>query len=154
MGRPPVGLVFRHRRCSSSCSRAWPLDVAYNRRSFSGFFVVDNLPWGRVTSTAYTVTAPLHPDLPDGGGYSFTALNIKPNKFAQFQNFYTFSSNYGDEIRNTGTVSTSPSTRGRAMGWCCPVGTSTGRGVRDNCDIVTALPETLASTGPESTAAT
>ena len=75
------------------------LDVGYNRRWFKNFFVVDNLAAAPGDFDKYTVTAPLHPDLPDGGGYSFTALNIKPAKFGMFDNYFTLSSNYGDEIR-------------------------------------------------------
>ena len=86
------------------------------------------------------MTAPLHPDLPDGGGYSFTALNITPAKFTQLaQNYLTFASDYGSQTA-FGTASTSASTPGRAIDWCCPA-EQAGRGVQDNCDIITALPE-------------
>ena len=59
------------------------LDVAYNRRWFDGFFVTDNRNVAPADFDKYTVTAPPHPDLPDGGGYSFTALNLNPVKFTQ-----------------------------------------------------------------------
>ena len=74
------------------------LDIGYNRRWFNGFFVTDNLNVGPADFDAYTLTAPLHPDLPDGGGYPFTALNIKPEKFTQLaQNYLTFASDYGSQ---------------------------------------------------------
>jgi hypothetical protein len=118
------------------------LDVAYNRRSFSGFFVVDNLAVGPADYDPYTVTVPLHPDLPDGGGYSFQALSIKPEKFGQFQNYFTSSSNYGGESHYWHGFDITLNARPRS-GLVLSGGTSTGRGVNDNCDIVAALPETL-----------
>jgi hypothetical protein len=119
------------------------LDVAYNRRWFNNFFVVDNLAVGPADYDQYTVTAPPHPDLPDGGGYQFTALNISPAGFARPpQNFYTLSSNYGDEIRYWHGFDVAVKARA-TNGLTMEAGTSTGRGFHDNCDIVTALPETL-----------
>jgi hypothetical protein len=72
------------------------LEVGYNRRWWGNFFVTDNRAVGPSDYVPYTVTAPAHPELPDGGGYSFTAL--LPTNLAQ-DNFYTFSSDYGDETR-------------------------------------------------------
>ena len=117
------------------------LDVAYNRRWFNGFFVTDNLNVGPADFDQYMVTAPLHPDLPGGGGYSFTALNIKPAKFTQLaQNYLTFASDYGSQTAYWHGVDVSINARPRNR-LVLSGGTSTGRGVQDNCDIVTALPE-------------
>jgi hypothetical protein len=119
------------------------LDVGYNRRWFNGFFTTDNLNVAPSDFDKYTVTAPLNPDLPGGGGYSFTALNLNPTKFTQLvQNYYTFSSNYGSETRYWHGLDVTINARPR-NGFALTFGTSTGRGVHDNCDIVTALPELL-----------
>jgi hypothetical protein len=119
------------------------LDLGYNRRSFNGFFVSDNLNVGPADYDQFTVTAPLDPKLPDGGGYSFTALNIKPNKFNQLaQNYRTSSSDYGSETRYWQGVDVTINAR-PGNGLFVTAGTSIGRGFHDNCDIVAALPETL-----------
>ena len=119
------------------------LDVGYNRRWFTGFFVTDNLIVGPEDYDKFTVTAPIDPNLPGGGGYSFTALNIKPNKFTQLaQNYRTFSSDYGNETRYWQGVDVTVNARPR-NGLFMTAGTSIGRGFHDNCDIVAALPEIL-----------
>jgi hypothetical protein len=118
------------------------LDVGYNRRWFQNFFVVDNLAVGPSDFDKYTVTAPLNPGLPGGGGYTFTALNIKPTKFGVFNNYYTLSSNYGNETRYWQGVDVTLNAR-LANGLVASFGTSTGHGFHDNCDIVAALPEML-----------
>jgi hypothetical protein len=58
------------------------------------------------------------------------------------RNYYTFASNYGDETRYWHGVDVTLNARPR-NGLALQFGTSTGRGVHDNCDIVTALPELL-----------
>jgi hypothetical protein len=115
------------------------LEVGYNRRWWGNFFVVDNRAVGPGDFTEYTVTAPQQPDLPDGGGYTFTAL--LPTTLAQ-NNFYTFAEDFGDERRYWHGVDVTVNAR-LLRGISLNGGTSTGRGVRDNCDIVNALPETL-----------
>ena len=115
------------------------LEVGYNRRWWGNFFAVDNRAVGPNDFTEYTVTAPPHRDLPDGGGYSFTAL--LPTTLAQ-NNFYTFAQDFGDEKRYWHGVDVTLNAR-MQYGLTFGGGTSTGRGVRDNCDIVNALPETL-----------
>jgi hypothetical protein len=105
------------------------VEVGYNRRWWGNFFVTDNRAIGPQDYDSYVVTVPQHPDLPDGGGYTVTALS--PRTTAQ-SNYYTFASDYGDEKRYW-----------LQNGLSFTGGTSTGRGVRNNCDIITALPETL-----------
>jgi hypothetical protein len=114
-------------------------EIGYNRRWWGNFFVVDNRAVGPADFTPYTVTVPTHPDLPEGGGYSFQAL--LPTTTAQ-DNYYTFSSDYGDEKRYWHGVDVTVNAR-LQNGLTLTGGTSTGRGVRNNCDIVNALPETL-----------
>jgi len=118
------------------------IDVGYNRRWFENFFVVDNQAVTPDDFDKYTLTAPLNPGLPGGGGYAFTALNVKPAKFGVFNNYYTLSSNYGDETRYWQGVDVTLTARVKD-GLTLTGGTSTGRGYHDNCDIVRALPETL-----------
>jgi hypothetical protein len=119
------------------------LDVGYNRRSFHNFFVTDNRAVGPSDYDTYTITAPLNPNLPGGGGYAFQALAIKPAaSLRPPQNFFTLSSNYGNETRYYHALDVAINAR-PGNGLNISFGTSTGRGFHDNCDIVTALPETL-----------
>jgi hypothetical protein len=61
-------------------------------------------------------------------------------------NYVTFSSDYGDEYQYWQGVDVNVNARLR-NGLVVQGGTSTGRGVRDNCEIVAKLPETLFSAG-------
>jgi carboxypeptidase family protein len=115
------------------------MEIGYNRRWWGNFFVTDNRAVGPGDFDPYTLTAPSNPSLPDGGGYSFTAL--LPRSLAQ-NNYYTFASDYGDEIRYWHGVDLTLNAR-LQNNLTFSGGTSTGRGVRDNCDITAALPETL-----------
>ena len=44
-------------------------EVGYNRRSWGNFYYTDNRAVGPSDFDTVTLTAPRHPDLPDGGGY-------------------------------------------------------------------------------------
>jgi hypothetical protein len=45
------------------------IEVGYNRRWFQNFLVTDNQLVGPADYDPWTLTTPLHPDLPGGGGY-------------------------------------------------------------------------------------
>jgi hypothetical protein len=115
------------------------VEVGYNRRWWGNFFVVDNRAAGPNDFVPYTVTAPQNPNLPDGGGYQFTAL--LPTILTQ-DNLYTSADNYGGMTRYWHGVDVTANAR-LANGLTFTGGTSTGRGVRDECNIATQLPETL-----------
>ena len=74
-------------------------DVSYTHRNFHGFFVTDDL--NRNVDTAYetyTLTAPVDPRLPNGGGYPITvytptaAANAVPSK-----TYLTWETDFGPE---------------------------------------------------------
>jgi hypothetical protein len=68
------------------------------------------------------------------------------DKIVASNNYVTFSSDYGDEYQYWQGVDVNVNARLR-NGLVVQGGTSTGRGVRDNCEIVAKLPETLFSAG-------
>jgi hypothetical protein len=121
------------------------LEVGYHRRWFQGFTVTDNLASTPADYTPFTFTAPLHPSLPDGGGYSVTGLNPRAN-FSAATNYTTFTSDYGDQYQYWHGVDVNVNARLR-NGLVVQGGTSTGRGVRDNCEIIAQVPESLFAAG-------
>jgi hypothetical protein len=88
----------------------------------------------------FTITAPSDPRLPDGGGYPVTT--VAANKIVASDNYVTFASDYGDQSQYWHGFDVNLNARLR-NGLLLQGGTSTGRGVRDDCDITAALPETL-----------
>ena len=117
-------------------------EVAYNRRWFDNFFVTDNLAVGPGNYDTLTYTVPQDDRLPGGGGYQASYLMIQQNVFGLTNNYYTFESDYGDTTRYWHGVDVDLKARLR-NGLVLLGGWSTGRGVRDTCDVTDDLPELL-----------
>jgi hypothetical protein len=110
--------------------------AAYFRRWFGNFSVVDNTAVQPTDFSPYSVTAPLNPRLPDGGGYVVSGLyDLNPDKVGQVANYQTFASHYGSQIEHWNgfdfTVDARP-----PGGILVQGGVSTGRTTTDSCDIV------------------
>jgi hypothetical protein len=118
------------------------IEVSYNRRTFGNFFYTDNRALGPQDFDRVTITAPTHPDLPDGGGYPVTFLVVKPENFNRQDNYYTFAGDYGDDTRYWHGTDVTVNAR-TTWGLVLQGGTVTGRGVRNNCEITERLPELL-----------
>jgi hypothetical protein len=125
--------------------------ITYIRRSFQGFTVVDNRLLAASELTPFTVTAPLDPRLPGGGGYVVAGLyDVVPEKAGQIDNFVTDSDKYGSWAQHFDGVDLVVSVRA-ARGLTINGGTSTGRTVADNCDVRAQLPELATTTMGTST---
>jgi hypothetical protein len=123
------------------------VEVAYSRRSFSGFTVNDNLLAPASSYTSYTVTAPSDPRLPGGGNYPITGLlDGSPALAGQISNLVTDSKNFGDWYQYFNGVDVTFSLR-MGNGATFQGGTSTGQTVADNCDVRNNLPEVNAGLG-------
>jgi hypothetical protein len=119
------------------------VEAAYNRRWWGNFFVTDNTLTTASDYEVYSLPIPQNPNLPDGGQTAqFVAITQAANSRGA-QNYMTSEKDYGDArtaywhgVDFTGTARL-------AFGLTVQAGTSTGRAVRDNCDVTAALPELL-----------
>ena len=114
------------------------VELSYTRRWWGNFFYTDNLNLGPEDYDRLTITAPAHPDLPGGGGYPVTTNVVRVNR--PQNGWTTFASDYGDETRYYHSVAATANARTQ-WGLVLQGGTTTGRGVRDNCEITAKLPE-------------
>jgi hypothetical protein len=120
-------------------------EVGYHRRWFNGFTVTDNLASTAADYTSYSFTAPANAKLPGGGGYTVTSVD-PVRLFSAATNYTTFASDYGDMSQYWHGVDINVNARMR-NGLVVQGGTSTGRGVRDQCEITAQVPELLQVAG-------
>jgi hypothetical protein len=122
-------------------------EVSYNRRTWGNFYYTDNRAVGPSDFDTVTITAPQNADLPDGGGYPVSFYVVKEAKFGAFDNYFTFAKDYGDVTYYWHGLDYNLNAR-MNNGVNLQLGASTGRGVRDTCDVQAQLPEaTLAVPG-------
>jgi hypothetical protein len=126
------------------------VDVTYNRRSFRGFTVVDNLALQSSDLTPFDVVAPVDQRLPGGGGYTVSGLfDVVPDKAGQVDNRVTDSSTFGNWYQSFNGLDVTVSAR---FGTFTVIGgSSTGQSVADNCDVRAHLPELATTTMGTST---
>ena len=120
------------------------IEVGYHRRWFQGFTVTDNRALGPSDYDVVNFTAPLDARLPDGGGYPVQALAV--SRIVASDNYVTFASDYGNQSQYWHGVDVNVNARLRS-GLVVQGGTSSGRGVRDNCEVAAKLPEIMFSLG-------
>jgi hypothetical protein len=114
------------------------LEVSYNRRVWSNFFLTHNRALTAADFDEVTLTAPLNPRLPNGGGYPVTFLTRNTRSvLGATDSYYTTTDDFGDETRFWHGVDLSFNARTR-WGLVLQGGTSTGRGVVDTCDVLSA----------------
>lgn len=123
------------------------MEVTYNRRIWRNFFVTHNRALTPADYDAVTITAPQNPMLPGGGGYPVTFLTRNTRSaLGATDSYYTTTDDFGDESRYWHGVDISVNARIRG-GLSLQGGTSTGRGVGDNCDtLVTRFGRPMAPT--------
>jgi hypothetical protein len=116
------------------------LDASYWRTWYGNFLVSDNRAIGPQDFDPFSITAPVDPRLPGGGGYVVSGLyDIKPAKFGiPADNFLTFADNFGKQSEIWNGVDIMLRARPRPA-LLFQGGTSTGRRSTDNCDVVTKV---------------
>jgi hypothetical protein len=123
------------------------VEIAYSRRWFSAFTAVDNRRTQAADYTPYSITAPLDPRLPGGGGYVIPGLfDIVPTLSGQIDNLTTLANKYGEWYQNFNGIDITLNARTRA-GLTLQGGTSTGRTIADACGVRANLPELNAAVG-------
>jgi hypothetical protein len=123
------------------------VDASYNRRWWGNHFFTDNRALTPLDFDTATITAPSNPNLPGGGGYPVTFVTRNSRSpLGATDNYYTFASDYGDTTTYWHGVDFTVNAR-TSTGITFQGGTSTGRGVRDYCNITQALPELYTTVG-------
>lgn len=119
------------------------VDASYFRTWFKNHLVTDDRALTAADFDVFGITAPVHPDLPGGGGYVIGNLyNIKPARFGTASNeIVTFAKNYGTLIEYWNGADFTLNAQPRA-GAMVSGGVSTGRRITDSCEIRSVLPET------------
>ena len=119
------------------------VEIGYNRRWFNGFTVTDNRATVASDYDLFSFTAPtgVGESLPVAG-QTITAFNPDPTIAASNNPYVTFADDYGKTIQYWHGVDFNANARLR-NGLVFQGGTSTGRGIRDNCEVTAKLPELL-----------
>jgi hypothetical protein len=123
------------------------VDVAFNRRWWSNFYVQDNQALGPSDFDQFTIVAPTHPDLPTSGQRLTYLKRNGNNPLGATSNYRTFQRDYGDENYYWQGIDFTANSRMR-NGLVLQGGFSTGAGHRDLCDVWAALPELVTPAAP------
>ena len=114
-------------------------DVSYTHRTFQGFFVTDDLTRrGNINSyyETYTLTAPLDPRLPGGGGYEILRYLPTPAALAVAPQRILMREKDLGATRDSSWDGFAVTLNARMHnGLTTQLGTSTGRGKVNTCDI-------------------
>ena len=121
------------------------VEFAYNRRWWGNFFVTDNVLTTAADYDVYSLVIPQHDNLP-GAGENAQFVAITPAANARgAQNLMTSEKDYGDPRTAYWHGVDFTATARLPFGLNVQGGTSTGRGVRNSCNVTRALPELLGS---------
>jgi carboxypeptidase family protein len=127
------------------------VSVGYTRRWLQNFTITDNQSVTAADFTPFSITAPLDPRLPGGGGYTVSGLyDVVPTKAGQINNLSTYASNYGSISQMYNGVDVNVIARLR-NGVQFQGGLSSGARATDYCSVRAVLPEMTGafSTGSE-----
>jgi len=118
------------------------VDVAFNRRWWSNFYVTDNQALGPSDFDQFTMTAPASAGaaLPTAGQRLTFLKRNGNNPIGATSNYRTFQRDFGDEVYYWQGIDFTANSRMR-NGLVLQGGFSTGAGHRDLCDVWAALPE-------------
>jgi hypothetical protein len=119
------------------------VDLSYFRTWFGNFIATKDRALSAADFDLYSITAPIDPRLPGGGGYTISGLaDIKPARFGSVTDaVVTHSDEFGKQISHWNGVDVSINARPQFFGSPLVLqgGVSTGRTSTDNCDVVTQV---------------
>jgi hypothetical protein len=120
------------------------LDVGYFRRIWKNFRVTDDLALAASDFDTFSMTVPTDARLPGGGGYRLEGLvALKPSAFGRAPlNNNTLDRTYGKQFEHWNGFDITVDAR-FPNSLTLQAGTSTGRTMEDDCDVVTQVPEML-----------
>jgi Carboxypeptidase regulatory-like domain len=117
------------------------VEAGYYRRWLQGFFVTDNLSRAPNDFGTFSITSPLDPRLPGGGGNVIAGLyDPNQNVASLVNNYITRASNYGDQSQTYNGLLINLTARPRS-GVSFQGGINSGSTVTDNCAVRAQLPE-------------
>ena len=117
------------------------IEVQYARRWYGNLRVADDISVTRDNYDQFSFVAPSDPRLPDGGGQTLTAFDLRAG--APPQNlFITFADKYGKMTEYFDGVNVTLNSR-MQNGLTVQGGFGTGRQLTDDCEVVAELPETM-----------
>ena len=117
------------------------VNVGYFRNWWGNWYAVDNRATTLADYTPFSITAPVDPRLPGGGGQVISGLfNLVNDKVGQVDEWATNSKNFAEQTENWQGVDFNVSARLR-NGLTVQGGTSTGRRLSDACALKAAVPE-------------
>ncbi len=131
------------------------LDIAYFRRIWENFEVIDNTAVSASDFTQFNMTVPTDSRLPTSG-QQLTYYNVVPAKFGQQTLYHTLADNYGNQYEHWNGFDIGVSGR-LNNGLRFQAGIGIGRTSADNCAIIAQVPEMLTfgsvnAAGPVNTA--
>jgi hypothetical protein len=112
------------------------VEAGYHRRWFGNFLATDNLLVEPTDFQRYSVIAPVDDRLPGGGGFVIgDQWNVSNDKFGLTRNFVTTARTFGERTQYWHGVDVNVNARLRS-GLTIQGGTSTGRQVTDECEVI------------------
>ncbi|HEY1305182.1 MAG TPA: carboxypeptidase regulatory-like domain-containing protein [Vicinamibacterales bacterium] len=123
------------------------VDVAFNRRWWSNFYVTDNQALGPSDFDQFTIVAPTNANLPTSGQRLTFLKRNGNNPIGATSNYRTFQRDYGDENYYWQGIDFTANSRMK-NGLVLQGGFSTGAGHRDLCDVWSKLPELVTPAAP------
>jgi hypothetical protein len=125
------------------------VEVTYVRRSWGNQTVTDNRAYSRADYDRFSITAPTDARLPDGGGYRVDGIyELRTDRtFGLLDNFVTHAKNFGDGIierNNSIDINVNSRLRG---GLQLQGGVGLTKNTRNECDVVSQVPEALTAFG-------